>query len=154
MDEKVYFIKTGMFELLQKLTEPTTPTWGKMNAQQAIEHLADFFDVSTGKIVFDLVTPEEHLPKYREFLYSEKQFRENTQAPVSVLGSEPMPARQPSFASSLTHLSKSVNQFFVFFESTPGQKTMHPVFGPLTFDEWVLLHYKHVRHHLRQFALL
>ncbi|TXH28993.1 MAG: DUF1569 domain-containing protein, partial [Cyclobacteriaceae bacterium] len=36
----------------------------------------------------------------------------------------------------------------------PAKKTTHPVFGALNFDEWILLHYKHVTHHSRQFGLI
>ena len=154
MEEKTFFIRTRMLELLEKLTETSTATWGKMNAQQAIEHLADIFDVSSGKLMFDLVTPEEHLPKYRDFLYSEKEFRENTKAPESLIGSEPVAPKQTSVAASLKHLRRSLDDFFHYFELNPTAKTMHPVFGLLSFEEWILLHYKHVRHHLRQFALL
>jgi len=32
--------------------------------------------------------------------------------------------------------------------------TLHPVFGELNFEEWILLHYKHVTHHLKQFGLI
>ena len=31
---------------------------------------------------------------------------------------------------------------------------LHPVFGELNFEEWALLHYKHVTHPLRRFGLL
>jgi tRNA A58 N-methylase Trm61 len=47
-----------------------------MNVQQMVEHVTDFFKVSFDHIKFDLVTPEEHLPKYKEFLMSDKEFRE------------------------------------------------------------------------------
>ncbi len=143
-----------MFELLQKLQPDSTAVWGKMNASQMLEHVADFFQVSTGQITFDLVTPEEHLPKYKEFLYSDKQFRENTKAPQSVLGDDPLPIRQADFEASRKHLEKAVTDFFEFFHEGENKKTTHPVFGPLNFEEWILLHYKHVRHHLRQFGLL
>lgn len=143
-----------MFILLQKLNAESIPVWGKMNAQQMLEHLADFFNVSTEKIIYDLVTPAEQLPRYRDFLYSDKQFRENTKAPQNVLGEEPLSVRQTNFDASKAYLQTAVEEFFNFFREHEFKKTVHPVFGPLSFEEWVLLHYKHVRHHLRQFALL
>lgn len=152
--EKLQFIQDEMFLLLQNITEETKPVWGKMNAQQMLEHVADFFNVSTEKIVFALVTPEEHLPKYKDFLNSDKEFRENTKAPVTVLGEEPLPLRKASVEAAKDHLKKSVKEFISYFDTDSERKTMHPVFGLLNFEEWVLLHYKHVRHHLRQFGLL
>ena len=153
-EEKLEFLRKGMFLLLEKLTADKIQVWGKMNAQQMLEHLSDFFNVSTGKITFDLVTPAEHLPKYREFLYSDKEFRENTKAPSNVLGEVPLPERKANIESAREYLKKSVEEFINFFQGDEEKRTTHPVFGPLNFEEWVLLHYKHVRHHLRQFGLL
>ncbi len=149
--DKVAFLKGELQRLLTGLSKDAKGKWGVMNAQEMVEHLADFFDVSIGKIKFDVVTPEEHLPKYREFLYSDKLFRENTKAPSNILGENPHPLRQPSLEKAISYLQKSVSEFFNYFEQHPNGRTNHPVFGSLNFDEWVLLHYKHVNHHLRQF---
>jgi len=150
--DKINFLKTELSLLCHEIDEARLGNWGKMNAQQMLEHLSDFFNVSTEKISFPLVTPEEHLPKYREFLFSDKEFRENTKAPETILGEEPLPLRSKSLQSAKEYLNKSVADFFHFFEEDPQRKTIHPVFGPLNFEEWVLLHYKHVNHHLRQFT--
>lgn len=147
------FIRTQLFSSLQDITPETKGHWGKMSPQHMIEHLADFFDVSSGKLLFELVTPGEQLPKYKEFLLSDKQFRENTKAPLSVIGDDPQPLRNASVEDAAQVLQKSVDGFFIYFENNPEAKTVHPVFGPLNFDEWVLLHFKHVAHHLRQFGL-
>jgi len=149
--DKVAFLKGELNLLCNGLTAEAKGKWGVMNAHQMLEHITDFFRVSTGKVAFDLITPEEHLPKYKAFLYSDKEFRENTKAPVSVLGEEPLPLRTTSLEEALSNLKKSVDDFFLFFEQDPMRTTVHPVFGPLNFEEWVLLHYKHVNHHLRQF---
>ena len=119
--QKLQFVTKGCLPLFKNITADATGNWGIMNAQQMVEHVAVFFDVSTEKIKFPLVTPVEHLPKYKEFLLSDKEFRENTKAPITVIGEK---------------------------------KTLHPVFGELNFEEWVLLHYKHVGHHLKQFGMV
>jgi hypothetical protein len=67
------------------------------------------------------------------------------------MGEEPAAVRNSSMKEATEKLTESVNNFFTFFGSNPNSKTIHPVFGPLNFDEWVMLHYKHVNHHLRQF---
>ena len=152
-EQKLAFIKNDFFSLLGNISADTKANWGKMNAQQMVEHVAAFFNVSTEKIKFDLVTPEEHLPKFKEFLLSDKQFRENTKAPANVIGEEPLPLRYGSFEEAVEKLHQSVDHFEAYFKNDTGKKTIHPVFGPLNFDEWVLLHYKHVTHHLRQFGI-
>ena len=155
MDEqKLKFITEESILLFKKLTTDSLGKWGKMNAQQILEHVAAFFYVSTEKIKFDLVTPVEHLPKYKEFLLSDKEFRENTKAPVTVIGEEPMPLRYATMDEAQENLEESIEYFESFFKDDAEKRTMHPVFGELNFEDWVLLHYKHVTHHLRQFGLM
>lgn len=152
--EKLSFITKGCLPLFNSLAENAAGKWGKMNAQQMVEHVAGFFWVSTGKIKFDLVTPAEHLPKYREFLLSDKEFRENTKAPITVIGEEALPLRYSTMTGALENLKQAIAGFESYFAADSNKRTMHPVFGELNFEEWVLLHYKHVTHHLKQFGLL
>jgi len=150
--EKAAFLREGFISLLAHLSPDAEVVWGKMNAQQMVEHVTGFFMVSTDQIHFPLVTPEEHLPKMKDFLRSDKQFRENTKAPV--LPDEPQPIRTADLASAIEQLQKTIEYFFTYFATDPDKKTLHPVFGWLNFEEWILLHYKHVTHHARQFGLL
>jgi len=150
--EKADFIKEGFLSLLNGISPDKQALWGKMNPQQMVEHVTGFFFVSIDKLQFPLVTPEEHLPKFKEFLLSDKQFRENTKAPV--LPEEPLPVREADLSSAIQQLKKTIEGFFAYFSDDPGKKTLHPVFGWLNFEEWILLHYKHVTHHARQFGLL
>jgi len=152
--QKLDFLTQQFIPLLKNLPADAMGKWGKMNAQQMTEHVAAFFYVSAGKIKFDLVTPAEHLPKYKEFLLSDKEFRENTKAPASVLGEEPLPLRNNNMDEAIAGLQKSIDEFVDHFKDDANKKTGHPVFGELNFEEWVLLHHKHVTHHLKQFNLL
>jgi len=153
-EEKLKFLQNDFIESVQKLNTDTLPKWGKMNAQQMVEHVTDFFKVSTKKLLFPLVTPVEHLPKYLEFLYSDKPFRENTKGPENIVPVEPSPTYYPTLQAAVETLEKEVTDFFAYFKGDADKKTLHPVFGELNFEEWVLLHYKHVTHHLRQFGLV
>lgn len=150
--EKLVFLKNNFLPLLHDLPKDSTGKWGKMNAQQMVEHVSDFFKVSSGKIHFQLVTPAEHLPRFKEFLLSEKEFRENTKAPV--LPEEPLPLRFSTMEESLNELEKELHGFFDYFQGDENKKTIHPVFGELDFAEWIQLHHKHVIHHLKQFGLV
>ncbi len=155
MDEqKHHFITRECIPLFKKVAANAVGKWGKMNGQQMVEHVTAFFYVSTEKIKFELVTPPEHLTRYKEFLLSDTQFRENTKAPVNVIGEDPLPLRCRGMQEAIENLSKSISSFETYFKDDLGKKTLHPVFGELNFEEWVLLHYKHVTHHLRQFELL
>ena len=105
-DHKLAFIKKDMFTLLRHLPADKMGSWGKMNAQQMVEHSAGFFDISAGKGKVELVTPEEHLPKFMEFLLSDKQFRENTKAPVKY---------------------KAAAEFHIILQFLPVTSKIHPV---------------------------
>ena len=152
--QKLDFITKECVSLFTNLSADAVGKWGKMNAQQTVEHLGAFFNVSAGKIKFDLVTPIEHLPRYKEFLLSDKEFRENTKAPISVIGEEALPLQYATMEAALEKLTESITAFENYFKDDPLQTSLHPVFGELNFEEWVLLHYKHVTHHARQFGLV
>ena len=153
-EEKHAFITQSFVPLIKPLNASASGKWGKMNAQQMVEHLTDFFKVSAGKIIFPLVTPIEHLSNYKEFLLSDKQFRENTKAPVEILGDEPGPIRCTGMNEAIDQLQQSIEDFVEYFRVDPAKTSRHPVFGELNFEEWVLLHYKHLQHHSRQFELI
>ncbi len=148
------FVTSGSLEKLEHLTEETKPLWGVMNAQEMVEHLTDFFNIATEKVKVELITPEEHLPRYMEFLMSEKAFKENTKAPVTLIGEKPLPLRYASLEEAKKYLRTAVANFSVYFEENTERKTLHPVFGILNFNEWIRLHHKHVVHHLKQFSLM
>lgn len=152
-NNKLEFITAGALTKMAALREDTPARWGVMNAQEMTEHLADFFDVSTEKIKTKLYTPEEHLPRYMEFLMSEKPFRENTKAPAELLGETPLPLRFATLEEAKNNLQRSVSDFNNYFKNDENKRTLHPAFGMLNYDEWVRLHYKHVVHHLNQFGL-
>ena len=152
MDKGKYiFLKDEFIPLVRTLPPGKVGKWGKMNAQQMVEHVTDFFKVSTGRIEIPLVTPEEQLPKFKAFLQSDKEFRENTKAPV--LPDDPFPTRHDQILQAVDELQNEAAYFFEYFDKDTEKKTTHPVFGELNFEEWVLLHYKHVIHHLKQFEL-
>jgi hypothetical protein len=151
---KLAFITQEFPALLQKANAATTAKWGKMNFQQMIEHVASFFTISSNGLQFPLVSSVEHLPKLKEFLMSEKEFRENTKAPEQVLPAEPLPLKFEQVDLAIEELQKQIKHFVAYFQQNEGAVTMHPVFGELNFEEWILLHYKHVLHHSKQFGLI
>jgi hypothetical protein len=150
-ESKKKFLEDQFIPLIKTIDLAAQGRWGKMNAQQMVDHVAGFFRISTNKLKLPFVTPLEQLPKFRAFLLSEKEFRENTKAPV--LPDEPFPVRYATMDESVADLEKQVQYFFQYFSTDPEKKTQHPVFGDLNFEEWVQLHHKHVKHHLRQFGV-
>jgi hypothetical protein len=149
--EKENFLRTKFIPLLQRIRTDTPGRWGKMNAQQMIEHFTDVVMVASGKLPMPVVTPPDRLPKYREFMMSEKPFKENTKSPV--LPEEPQPLKKHTKEAAVGKLQEELIYFFEVFEKDPGKKTNHPAFGELNFEENIQIMHKHALHHLRQFGV-
>lgn len=149
--EKENFLRTKLVPYLQKIDPATVPQWGKMTLHHMVEHFADVTRVANGKIKMDIVTPAERLPLYREFMMSDKPFKENTKSPV--LPEELLPLRTNTVQAAIGKLQEEIIYFFEVFEKDPQLKTTHPVFGELDFNENVQCVYKHALHHLKQFGV-
>jgi hypothetical protein len=148
--EKENFLRTKFIAHLQQLKADEPQRWGKMNVQQMIEHFTDSVMSASGKLKLPVVTPPEKMERLREFLLSEKPFKENTKSPV--MPEEPMPLRKHTMQAAIGKLKEELIYFFEFFEKNPGYKTINPVFGELNFEQNVQLLYKHALHHLKQFG--
>ena len=151
--EKENFLRTRLVSYLQQL-DPSTPSqWGKMNVQQMIEHLAcDALPNANGRLKFDnIMTAPDHLIKMREFLMSEKPFKENTNNPL--MGEEPSPLRYKTVQAAIGKLQQELITFFEVFEKNPGMVIRNPFFGDLNFEQNVQLLHKHALHHLKQFGV-
>lgn len=153
LSEKVNFLQQGLVPALNNLSRSTPARWGKMDAQQMVEHVRDAFKNASGKIIIPLITTDpERLQKMREFLMSDKPFRENTNAPFM-----PETPRQHKYASmeeAIAKLEPEIEDFFRAYESDPSKQVLNAVFGELNFEQQVNLLYKHVTHHLRQFGVI
>lgn len=149
--EKEFFLRKRFIPLLQQLKTDEPARWGKMNVQQMIEHFTDVMMVASGKIKLPVVTSKDKLPRFREFMMSEKPFKENTKSPV--LPDEPLPLKKHTKEAAIGKLQEELIYFFELFEKNPGLITTNPVFGQLNFEENIQLLYKHAWHHLRQFGV-
>jgi hypothetical protein len=151
--EKENFLRSGLVSHLQRLDPGAAPLWGKMNVQQMIEHFAlDALRNANGALVFEkIVTPPEKLVRFREFLMSEKPFKENTLNPL--MGETPAPVKYNTIQAAIGALQEELIHFFEVFEKEPQRIIRNPIFGDLTFEQNVQLLYKHALHHLRQFGV-
>lgn len=150
--EKINFLKNEFVPLLRQISSDTLPAFGKMSLQQMIEHFSDAVKIASGKITITQVfTSEINLPKMKEFLLSDKPFRENTPNPL--MSEAPAPVRNKSLEAAIAELQASLDAFFAVFDGDNVLQTRNPFFGDLNFAENVQLLYKHALHHLRQFGL-
>jgi len=146
------FFENHLENLMKKLTPGSHRLWGRMTPQHVVEHLAWVNMASSGKVEFQVHTPEDLLPRYRKFLFINRAMDPGTKSPI--LDPDQLPALQrPDFASAIGWFWQEWNGFEEFFDKNPGAKTNNAVFGPLTSDEWLRFHFKHIVHHLAQFGL-
>lgn len=151
--EKENFLRTKLVRYLQQLDPATPPRWGKMTVQQMIEHFeGDAVRNANGRLKIDtIITPPENLQRMREFLMSDKPFKENTKNPL--LGEDPGPLRYKTVQGAIGALQQELIYFFEAFEKDHSFIIRNPFFGDLNFEQSVQLLYKHALHHLRQFGV-
>src|SRR6478609_8304198 len=153
LDDKVHFIKHDYIPLLQTLTADHKAKWGKMDAQQMVEHMRDIFKLANGKILVPLLNVDpERLARSRAFLLTEDPF------PINIKGAgvpeEPRPHKYNSLTEAIAKLEPEIEEVFTVYAADPDRLLMHPVFGELDYELQIRYLDKHVRHHLRQFGLV
>jgi Protein of unknown function (DUF1569) len=137
--------REAILERLQRMTPDRTPTWGTLTAPRLLCHLADQLRVALGLIPVarhDTLLSRTVL----KWLVVDTPF----QAPPGKVTTAPeMLTSVPTIWSGDM---ESVQTLIRCITTTPTT-AIHPVFGPLTHDEWCRLAWKHLDHHLRQFGL-
>jgi hypothetical protein len=151
--EKENFLRTKLVPYLQRLNPATPPRWGRMNVQQMVEHYAgDAVRNANGRLKIDtIITPPGNLERMREFMMSDRPFKENTKNPL--LAEEPATLHYKTIQGAIGALQEELIHFFEVFEKNPVLVIRNPFFGDLNFEQNVQLLYKHAVHHLRQFGI-
>ncbi len=150
--EQLLFLKQQYIPLLKQLRADAPAKWGKMNVQQMVEHIRDAFKAASGKLHIPAVPQNpEHAQKLREFLLSDKPFRENTNAPF--MPETPRAHKYASLDEAIAKTEPELKAYFDVYEQQPGIEIENPVFGLLNYELHTALLYKHTTHHLRQFGV-
>jgi Protein of unknown function (DUF1569) len=136
-------------ERLAQLTSGSQRQWGTMNAAQALAHCSAGLEWAVG----DKVPPRMFVGRMLGFIVK----------PLALRNDDPMRKNSPTakdlvvpdqrdFEVERVRLSGLINRFAA---AGPKGCTKHPhsFFGRLTPDEWAILSYKHLDHHLRQFGV-
>jgi hypothetical protein len=145
-------LRTFFFGALDPLRAEDRPRWGAMTAQQMVEHLLWTFEVSTGRATLTCPTPPDQIERLKKFLYSNRATPEGFMNPALVEG---LPAlRHPDLRQAKGALQTEVDRFLDHQRTRRDVLTVHPIFGPITVEEWSRTHFKHCLHHLLQFGLL
>ncbi len=153
MENQKKFFKETVPLLLDQLDPNSNPNWGLLNAQAMIEHLVSSWRIANGKAEVSQAIPDDQLPQYREFLFSDQPFKPGTKNPVMPENKAP-DLRKPDLQAAIQQLNQEIKDFFDYHESNSNAKPVHPIFGPLDKAGWLKFQEKHMKHHLQQFGLL
>lgn len=138
-----------LLRLLNQLDAGCRPLWGKMRAQQMLEHLIDQVQYTNGsKIPFCDVAADEALRRKARMLAEDVEIPRNV-----ILGDLPEAHAFPGLHEATQQLMLELDRFDQFL-AKPGSTAIHGTYGPMNHAEWVIWHSRHFRHHLKQFGLL
>lgn len=147
------FLQNDYIPLLQTLQPHQQPKWGRMDAQQMVEHMRDIFKLANGSIKMPLMDKNPtHVEKKRAFLLTDLPFPQLTKGPG--LPEDPIPHRAAGMEEALKKLKPEIDAMFAAYDADPALQLMHPAFGELDYDLQMRYMQKHVFHHLRQFGLI
>jgi oxepin-CoA hydrolase/3-oxo-5,6-dehydrosuberyl-CoA semialdehyde dehydrogenase len=146
------FLSKHFLDALNTLTEDEKPLWGKMTAQHMVEHLLWAFEFSTRDTGIVCHTPENLIERMKTFLHDNRPTSHDFRNPI--LGENPPALRFPSLADAKAKSQIELTRFLDQYRERPDEIHMHPIFGPLTTEEWHRSQYKHCYHHLLQFGII
>ncbi len=136
--------------VLDPLKPDTKPVFGKMNAQQMIEHLGFILRISNGRIQADSFVEEEKSERRKIFLDSAEELKVGFKP--AVLSEEPTPVKYASLEKAIEDLFIQIVKFHEHFKTAKLEN--HPFFGELDYSGWIKFHTKHFTHHFKQFNLI
>jgi hypothetical protein len=146
---KNLFEAAALEELKQRMAQlrpESERQWGRMNAAQMLAHCSEWMEMAAG-----LKSPPRSFigrvfGRFAKSTVLKEPIRRNMPSDKSLIVSD-----EREFAVERQRLQASMERFAA---AGPRGCTRHPhcFFGPMTPMEWATLAYKHLDHHLRQFA--
>lgn len=139
---------------LHKLHSQSKPLFGIMTAQHMIEHLIDTLQFSNGKQDTELYFTEEKAAKMKAYLIdSDNVISVGFKSPLLPTDAL-LPLKFSDFDLAKTALETELKDFHFYFNENPEAKPTNPTLGKLNYQEWIIFHQKHFKHHFKQFGLL
>jgi len=138
-----------IIDRLNKISTETKPLWGKMSAGQMLSHCNVIYELTLDK-------------KYPKPGAIKKFFLKLVVKPM-VVGPKPYPKNSRTAPEFRVLDSKEVEpekeRLIAYLKKTLSLGPEHfnqlenPNFGKLSIEEWNVLYYKHLDHHLSQFGV-
>jgi len=135
-----------------RLQPESARQWGSMNVAQALAHCTSGMLMAMGEIKPKPAGfPNNVLGRLIKPLVfgNDKPIRRNAPSFPELFTAEPTAA---DFERERARLMEAINSFVSKGEAGCSEHP-HPFFGPLKPQQWAVLMYKHLDHHLRQFGV-
>ncbi len=138
-------VKQEIIRRINTLTPESPSQWGKMDVAQMLAHLQVPIGVALGThTVKGNWLMKLILPLFKKNLYDEKPWKQGLPTDKTFV----MTGQAKNFD---TEKAKLLDMITRFTESNMINEK-HPVFGKLTKEQWSKASWKHIDHHLKQFA--
>ncbi len=142
-------------KLLAHLKEDTKPSWGRMSAQQMVEHLSLRFAYASKKVIPRPFMSSERMAFYKaKFFNRDIKIKKNFTAKGLIPDEQVSELRFKNLKEAIAVYKKSLREFDEFFRINPIALTYNPFFGYLSKEEWIYYHARHIKHHFLQFGLI
>ena len=146
------FFTSTLVESLEDLKTDSKAEWGTMTAKQMLIHLTQ-----SSKMMHlentKLLIKEKYIEKAIAFLYTDKAISKGIDIPKDI-GYNFDNAITEDIEQLKTELFNSTTTMLNFLIKNTDFRAVHPFFGDLTAEQWLLFQKKHFTHHLSQFGLL
>jgi hypothetical protein len=126
--------------------------WGNMTLAQTLAHCTSVVQMATGVINPKRAPfPANVLgPLVKPLVFgNDKPMRRNSPSSPELFPADP---KQCELERERAHLLTAIDSF-VTNGAACCSRHPHPFFGPLKPQQWAILMYKHIDHHLRQFGV-
>ncbi|MEO8500497.1 MAG: DUF1569 domain-containing protein [Vicinamibacteria bacterium] len=138
-------VEHDLQERLMRLTAETRGRWGRMSAAQMLRHLGSAVRMATG----DLDIPRRNTPlrlfPIKQLIVFVLPFPKSAPTAPALVSSD-----EADFDAERKALSELLGSFA---KRDLAAWPEHPAFGALDRDQWGVMVWKHVDHHLRQFGV-
>ena len=146
------FFTSTLVESLENLKIDSNAEWGTLTAKQMLIHLTQ-----SSKMMHlentKLLIKEKNIEKAIAFLYTDKAISKGIDIPKDI-GYNFDNAITEEIKQLKTELFNSTTTMLNFLTKNTDFRAVHPFFGELRAEQWLLFQKKHFTHHLSQFGLL
>ncbi len=136
--------KEEIINRIDQLTTKSSAQWGKMNSGQMLWHCQYPLKIAIKNE--NLGNGKFFMKLFKKTLYSDQPFKKNLPTAKGLVAIE-----QKDFDSEKSKIIDLIEQTHQLKDRTEWNP--HPLFGSFTAEQWGILEYKHLDHHLTQFGV-